>query len=112
LGRVRYRMGEFKHLVVAQFKEGVEVKDILKGMEQLVSEIDTVKTFEWGQDIESHDMLRQGFTHVFLMTFENKEAFTSFLGHPKHIEFSGIFSEAIQKVVLLDFPTAFVKSKA
>lgn len=40
-------MGDFKHLVIAKFKQGVAVEEILKGMEKLVSEIDAVKAFEW-----------------------------------------------------------------
>ncbi|CAO2813197.1 unnamed protein product [Amaranthus hypochondriacus] len=102
-------MGDFKHLVVAKFKEGIVVEDIIKGMQDLVSQLDVVKSFEWGEDVESHEMLRQGFTHSFLMTFNNKEEFTSFLAHPKHVEFSATFSQAIDKVILLDFPTVLAK---
>lgn len=40
-------MAEFKHLVVAKFKDDAVVEDILKGLEKLASEIDTVKSFEW-----------------------------------------------------------------
>lgn len=40
-------MGEFKHLVVVKFKEDVVVEEILKGLENLVSEVDSVKSFEW-----------------------------------------------------------------
>lgn len=40
-------MGELKHLVLVQFKEGVVVEEILKGMEKMASEIDLVKCFEW-----------------------------------------------------------------
>lgn len=40
-------MEEFKHLVVAKFKEGVAVEELLKGMEKMVSEVDEVKAFEW-----------------------------------------------------------------
>lgn len=40
-------MGEFKHLVIVKFKEDVVVDDILKGLENLVAEIDAVKSFEW-----------------------------------------------------------------
>lgn len=54
-------------------------------------------------------MLTQGFTHAFLMTFENKEAHAAFVGHPKHIEFSATFSAAIDKIVLLDFPAIVAK---
>ncbi|KAI4322380.1 hypothetical protein L6164_022083 [Bauhinia variegata] len=105
-------MGEFKHFVVVKFKEGVVVEDIIKGMEKLVSEIEHVKSFEWGQENESPDMLRQGFTHAFLMTFNNKEDFTAFQGHQNHLEFSATFSAAIDKIVVLDFPSTLVKAKA
>ncbi|KAA8544206.1 hypothetical protein F0562_022158 [Nyssa sinensis] len=105
-------MAEFKHLVVAKFKEGVVVEGILKGMEKMVSEIGAVKSFEWGQDIESPEMLRQGFTHAFSMTFSSKEDFTAFLSHPNHVEFSTTFSAVIEKIVLLDFPSVLVKAPA
>ncbi|XAR60100.1 hypothetical protein NMG60_11033350 [Bertholletia excelsa] len=105
-------MAEFKHLVVVKFKEGVVVDDILKDMEKLVCEIDAVKSFEWGQDLESQEMLTQGFTHAILMTFKSKEDFTAFQTHPKHVEFSGTFSTVIDKFVLLDFPSVVVKASA
>ncbi|KAK9022163.1 hypothetical protein V6N11_002448 [Hibiscus sabdariffa] len=94
------------------FKEGVAVQDVLNGMEKLVSEVDVVKSFEWGQDIESHEMLRQGFTHAFLMTFDKKEDYTAFTSHPSHIEFSATFVAAIDKFVVLDFPSVVAKSPA
>ncbi|GAB2274649.1 hypothetical protein Dimus_009419 [Dionaea muscipula] len=100
---------EVKHLVVAKFKEGVVVQDIIKGMEKLVSDIDAVKSFEWGQDVESQEMLRQGMTHAFLFTFNNKEDFTAYLTHPSHVEFSVRFASAIENLVLLDFPAVLVK---
>ncbi|MED6205227.1 hypothetical protein PIB30_016022 [Stylosanthes scabra] len=102
-------MGDFKHFVIVKFKEGVAVEDLTKGMEKLVSDIDAVKSFEWGQDIESLDMLRQGFTHAFLMTFSKKEDFVAFQSHPNHVEFSATFSAAIEKIVVLDFSSTLVK---
>ncbi|XP_052184397.1 stress-response A/B barrel domain-containing protein At5g22580-like [Diospyros lotus] len=103
---------EFKHLVVAKFKDGVAVEGLLKEMEKMASEIDSVMSFEWGQDIESLEMLRQGFTHAFLMIFKSKEDFAAFAGHPKHVEFSATFSTAIDKVVVLDFPAVLAKPPA
>ncbi|GMI92242.1 hypothetical protein like AT5G22580 [Hibiscus trionum] len=105
-------MAGFKHLVVVKFKEGVEEKEVLKGMEKLVSEVDAVKSFEWGEDIESPEMLRQGFTHAFLMTFEKKEDYSAFTSHPSHVEFSATFVAAIDKFVVLDFPSVAGKSPA
>lgn len=62
-----------------------------------------------GQDLESPEMLRQGFTHAFLTTFDKKEDYTVFVGHPKHQEFSATFSTVLEKIVLLDFPATLVK---
>ncbi|KAH6774747.1 Stress responsive A/B Barrel Domain-containing protein [Perilla frutescens var. hirtella] len=102
-------MAEFKHLVLVKFKDDVVVHDVLKGLEKLVSEMDAVKSFVWGEDIESQEILRQGFTHAFLMTFGSKEDFTAFATHPNHVEFSSTFSTAIEKAILLDFPAITVK---
>ncbi|GLT63834.1 hypothetical protein SLA2020_363670 [Shorea laevis] len=102
--------GEFKHLVIVKFKGHVDVDEIIKGMEKLVSEVDLVKSFEWGKDVESDEMLRQGFTHAILMTFNKKEDYAAFASHPNHVEFSATFSAAIEKIVCLDFPTVLVKA--
>ncbi|CAI9105558.1 OLC1v1004503C1 [Oldenlandia corymbosa var. corymbosa] len=102
-------MTAFNHLAIVKFKEEVIVEDLLKGLEKLASEMDIVKSFVWGQDIESDDMLRQGFTHAFLMTFSSKEDFIAFATHPNHVEYSSTFSTAIEKAVILDFPVIAVK---
>ncbi|RDX57632.1 Stress-response A/B barrel domain-containing protein, partial [Mucuna pruriens] len=107
-GMLLLAMGDFKHFVIVKFKEGVAVEELTKGMEKLVSEIDAVK----GQDIESLDVLRQGFTHAFLMTFNKKEDLVAFQSHPNHVEFSTTFSAAIENIVLLDFPSILVKAPA
>lgn len=62
-----------------------------------------------GQDMESLEVLRQGFTHAFFMTFNKKEDFDSFQGHPNHVAFSATFSAAIENIVVLDFPVSLVK---
>lgn len=40
-------MAEFKHLVLVKFKDDVVVDDVLKGLEKLASEMDTIKSFVW-----------------------------------------------------------------
>uniref|UniRef100_A0A2P2IT16 Stress responsive A/B barrel domain family protein n=1 Tax=Rhizophora mucronata TaxID=61149 RepID=A0A2P2IT16_RHIMU len=102
-------MGEFKHLVIVKFKEGVVIEEIIKGMEKLASEVDLIKSFEWGQEMEGQEMLTQGYTHAFSMTFEKKEDFSALQTHPHHVEYSATFSVAIEKIVVLNFPTVQVK---
>ncbi|KAM3398962.1 stress-response A/B barrel domain-containing protein [Capsicum galapagoense] len=103
---------EFKHLVLVKFKEDVVVEDILKGLGKLVQEMDIVKSFVWGKDDESHEMLTQGYTHAIIMTFNSKEDYKTFASHPNHVEFSSTFATVIDKAVLLDFPVVSVKAPA
>ncbi|KAE9593150.1 hypothetical protein Lal_00028898 [Lupinus albus] len=105
-------MGAFNHYVIVKFKDGVAVEELVQGLEKMISGIDQVKSFEWGKDIESHEMLRQGFTHAFLMRFNGKEDFSAFQTHQDHIEFTKIFSPAVENIVVLDFPSNLVKAHA
>ncbi|KAK1323411.1 Uncharacterized protein QJS10_CPA02g00655 [Acorus calamus] len=102
-------MGDFKHLVLVKFKEGVVVDEMLGGMAKLVTELDYVKSFEWGADMVSEETLRQGFTHAFVLTFKSKEDFAAFSSHPKHLEFAPTFASAIENILLFDFNAVLVK---
>ncbi|KMZ57817.1 Uncharacterized protein ZOSMA_81G00350 [Zostera marina] len=101
--------GDTKHLVLVKFKEDTVVEDLMNDMGSLVSDLDIVKSFEWGEDVGSMEMLRQGFTHVFVLTFKNEQDFTAYSNHPKHVEFSGKFAASIEKVLLFHFPAVSVK---
>ncbi|XP_010521682.1 PREDICTED: stress-response A/B barrel domain-containing protein At5g22580-like [Tarenaya hassleriana] len=94
---------EFKHLVIVKFKEDVNVEEIIKGLQKLVDEIDSLKSFEWGQDMESQVGLRQGYTHAFIMSFEKKQDYFDFVSHQSHVSFSSVFSSSIDQILLLDF---------
>jgi len=65
-----------------------------------------------GQDSEGPEMLTQGFTHSFSMTFDKKEDYAAFQSHPNHVEYSATFSAAIEKIVVLCFPSVRVKPSA
>ncbi|CAN4120441.1 unnamed protein product [Withania somnifera] len=101
---------EFKHLVLVKFKPDVVVEDIVKELEILANEIDVVKSFVWGKDTESHEMLTQGYTHAIIMTFKNKEDYETYVSHPKDVAFSGLFVTVIEKALVLNFPSVTVKA--
>lgn len=63
-----------------------------------------------GEDFGSNETLRKGFTHALLVTFESSEGFHAYLSHPAHVEFGAIFRAAVDKYLVLDFPTDLVKS--
>ena len=65
-----------------------------------------------GQDTEGPEMLTQGFTHSFSMTFDKKEDYAAFQSHPNHVEYSATFSAAIEKIAVLCFPYVRVKPAA
>ncbi|RCV37055.1 hypothetical protein SETIT_8G032000v2 [Setaria italica] len=102
-------MGEVKHLCLVKFKEGVVVEDVLKGMADLAAQMDMVKSFEWGQDVLNQEMLTQGFTHVFSLTFASADDLTAYVSHEKHAAFAATFMAALEKVVVIDFPVAIAK---
>ncbi|KAM3273723.1 hypothetical protein ACQJBY_043116 [Aegilops geniculata] len=104
-----WAMGEFKHLCMAKFKEGVVVDDIIQELTKLAAELDTVKYFGWGKDVLNQEALTQGFTHVFVMTFASAEDLAACMGHEKHSAFAATFTAALDKVVVMDFPLVFVK---
>ncbi|KAA8544209.1 hypothetical protein F0562_022155 [Nyssa sinensis] len=102
-------MAEVKHLVLIKFKEGVMAEEIVKMMEKLANEIEFIKSFEWGQDSGSLEMLKQGFTHVFLMTFKNQSDYDAFHSHPKNVEFYPTFTAAVEKMLLFDYAPVVAK---
>ncbi|KAJ4824751.1 hypothetical protein Tsubulata_032400 [Turnera subulata] len=65
-----------------------------------------------GLDIEGPEMLTQGFSHAFSMTFDKKEDFVAFQSHPNHVEYSASFSAAIEKIVVLCYPGVLIKPQA
>lgn len=102
-------MGEVKHLCLAKFKDGVVVDDVLKGMTDLAAGMDTVKSFEWGQDVLNQEMLTQGFTHVFSLTFASAADLAAYMAHDSHTAFAATFMAAIDKVLVVDFPVVVAK---
>ncbi|KAL4203412.1 hypothetical protein AMTRI_Chr01g103840 [Amborella trichopoda] len=102
--------GDMKHLVLVKFKEGISIQEIVEGMESLASKLEYVKAFEWGQDVGSEELLRQGFTYVFTLTFGSPEDFMAYSSHPSHLEFAGKFMAAIEKVIVFDYTPVLMKS--
>ena len=91
-----------RHVVVFKYKEGAtdaQIKEITDAFRALKDKIPGIIGFEHGVN-NSPEGLNQGFTHVYLMTFENEEARDVYLPHPEHDAFgallrgSGIFEGA------------------
>ena len=91
-----------RHVVVFKYTpEATEaqIQEITDAFRALKDKIPGIVDFEWGIN-NSPEGLNQGFTHVYLMTFENEAARDTYLPHPEHAAFgeilrgSGIFDGA------------------
>jgi hypothetical protein len=81
-----------RHVVVFRYKDGATAEQIQRVTDEfrsLKDRIPGILAFEHGvnDSPEGHD---QGFTHVYLITFESAGARDTYLPHPEHEKF-GVF---------------------
>jgi hypothetical protein len=89
-----------KHIVAFKYKPGAtpgQINEITKAFQALKSKIPGIVSFEYGVN-NSPENLNKGFTHVYLITFENVVARDAYLHHPEHKK----FGELLGKLHLLD----------
>jgi lysophospholipase L1-like esterase len=97
--------GPLRHVVLFQFKETVaqdEVTEIVSAFSALPKQIDSIIDFEHGTDISSENKA-QGFTHCFIVTFEDAAGRDEYLPHPTHKEFVALIKGKIEKVLVIDY---------
>lgn len=95
----------YRHVVFFKFKDSAtpeQVGDIESAFAALAKKIETVKGFEWGTNV-SPEGLNDGFTHCFLVTFENKAGLEVYLPHPAHEEFVSKLKPLLDKVCVVDY---------
>jgi quinol monooxygenase YgiN len=98
-------MSELRHVVLFGFKEGTSAEDIRKveeGFAALPSKIDGIKEFEWGTNV-SIENKNQGFSHCFLVTFEDEAARDAYIPHPAHQDFVGVVRPLLTGSLVLDY---------
>jgi hypothetical protein len=97
--------GLFRHFVSFQFKEGTsdEKKDeLVAAFLDLKNEIEEILDLEWGAT-ENIEPLNDGFTHSFLVTFQDKAGLATYLPHPAHEEFVKKLKPHLEKVYVFDY---------
>ncbi len=98
-------MGKLRHVVMFKFKDGTKAEDIKKvedAFRALPSKIDSIKGFEFGTNNspEKHD---KGFTHCFLLTFDDDAGRAVYLPHPAHKAFGKVLGPHVDKVLVVDY---------
>jgi hypothetical protein len=91
---------QMKHIVAFKYKAGAtsgQINEVTKAFEALKDKIPGITSFEYGVN-NSPENLNKGFTHVYLITFENVGARDAYLPHPEHKK----FGELLGKLNILD----------
>lgn len=96
-----------RHVVLFKFKETVtpeEIQEVVENFQALPSKIDTIVEFECGTDV-SVENKSDGFTHGFVVTFQNEQGRATYLPHPAHQAFVKLAGPRIDKVLVFDYWT-------
>jgi hypothetical protein len=97
--------GKLRHVVMFDFKDGTTAES-LKAIEtkfsSLPGDIPEIAAYEWGTN-NSPEGLDDGYSHCFLVTFENEAGRTVYIPHPSHKEFGTVVRPNVEKVLVFDF---------
>lgn len=96
-----------RHVVLFKFKEDAteeQIREIETAFAALPSQIDSVQDFEWGVN-NSPEGLEKGFTHCFLVTFQNEEGRAAYLPHAAHQAFVAKLRPILDDVLVVDYWT-------
>jgi len=96
---------KLRHVVLFDFKDGTSpeaLNAIQTKFTSLPGDISEIVAYEWGTN-NSPEGLDDGYTHCFLVTFEDEAGREVYLPHPSHKEFGGIVRPNVEKVLVFDF---------
>ena len=94
-----------RHLVLLRFKaeaSAAAIAAIELGFVALRSQIDGVRDLEWGTDV-SPEGLAKGYTHAFMLSFDDADARDNYLPHPAHQAFVAQLKPLLDDVLVIDY---------
>jgi hypothetical protein len=94
-----------RHVVLFKFKADAtkkQVEEIVAAFGQLPKKIDGITAYEWGTDV-SPEGKSEGFTHCFVVTFNDANARDAYLPHAAHKEFVTLLLPKLDKVLVVDY---------
>jgi heme-degrading monooxygenase HmoA len=94
-----------RHAVIFAFKDSVtaeQVKQIEVNFARLPEEIDEIKGFEWGKNLNTGPV-GKGFTHCFVLTFESEEDLQAYEVHPAHEKFKDETIGHVKDLLVMDY---------
>ncbi|CAN5772345.1 Dabb family protein [soil metagenome] len=101
--------GSVRHVVVFKFKPEAtpdQIQQVTRAFSELRGKIPGITGFEHGVN-NSPEGRNLGFTHVYLMTFENAAARDAYLPHPEHKKFGELLGKLgiVADVFVVDYTT-------
>lgn len=96
-----------RHVVLFKFKKSAskeQVQEVVDAFAALPKKIDTIVEFEMGTDV-SVENKSKGFTHGFVVTFNDEAGRKTYLPHPAHKEFVKIVGPVLEDVLVFDYWT-------
>jgi hypothetical protein len=96
-----------RHVVIFKYKSGVtqdQIRQVTDAFRGLKNKIPGIVSFERGTNISTEGK-NLGFTHVFLLTFQDSQARDSYLPHEEHKKFGELLSRlgVVEDVFVVDF---------
>jgi hypothetical protein len=94
-----------RHLVLLRFRPeatAAQVGAVVQTFVDLPVQISEVKSLEWGTDV-SPEGLGKGFTHCFVLGFDDARARDAYLPHPAHQAFVAQLQPVLADVLVVDY---------
>ena len=95
-----------RHVVLFKFKENTSAEDIARIEEEFrtlaTAKVSEVKGYEWGTNV-SKENLNHGYTHCFLLTFENEKDRDVYLDHQDHVAFVQLLRPHMDAATVIDY---------
>lgn len=96
-----------RHIVVFKFKASatpVQIQQVIDALRRLKDTIPGIVSFEHGVN-NSPENKNLGFTHAFLITFEDAKARDAYLPHPEHRKFGALLASlaVMDDVFVVDY---------
>ncbi len=94
-----------RHVVLFKFKAEAtkeQVQEIVAGFQVLPKKIEGITAFEWGTN-NSPEGLADGFTHCFVVTFDNAKSRDAYLPHQAHKDFVALLLPKLDKALVVDY---------
>lgn len=96
---------QIRHIVLFGWKEGTnnaDIKKVVDAFRKLPSQINLIKSFEWGTN-NSPENLNQQLTHCFFLTFASEKDRDDYLIHPAHKVFIAMDKPGLDKITVFDY---------